>query len=100
MDKVIDEDSGQTEKVKLCQFSWVCDGVAAPSQSDPLYKSALYIAYNVLSVDAYKDVIPSSAVFFHNASVSPQWKYYQLKRIGNHIFYGKSKPKKPKTETI
>jgi spore germination cell wall hydrolase CwlJ-like protein len=93
VEKVLDEETGFSEFVKVCQFSWVCEDPKTPSKSDPLYRQALYIAHEVLAVDAYADVVPKSALFFHNTTVSPSWPYTKLVQIGNHIFYSRTKKK-------
>ena len=91
VDKVVDD---EIQKVKLCQFSWVCENKGEPNKNSPRYKQAERIAYEVLAYDAYKEVIPRTALFFHNLHVDPLWPYKQVAKIGNHIFY--SKHKKPK----
>lgn len=88
-------DEGDTYKQKMCQFSWVCEGKGEPNKNSPGYIKAKQIAYDVLANDAYEDVIPKSALFFHNSSVEPGWPYQHAKKIGNHIFYGKGKKKNP-----
>jgi spore germination cell wall hydrolase CwlJ-like protein len=95
VDKLVDD---EVQKVKLCQFSWVCEGKADPNKNSTKYKQAEQVAYDVLAYDAYNDVIPKSALFFHNLSVDPLWPYKQVAKIGNHIFY--SKHKKPTQKTI
>ena len=94
VDKLVDD---EVQKVKLCQFSWVCEGKGDPNKNSTKYKQAEQVAYDVLAYDAYKDVIPKSALFFHNLSVDPLWPYKQVAKIGNHIFY--SKAKKPTQKT-
>ena len=94
VDKLVDD---EVQKVKLCQFSWVCEGKADPNKNSTKYKQAEQVAYDVLAYDAYNDVIPKSALFFHNLSVDPLWPYKQVAKIGNHIFY--SKHKKPTQKT-
>jgi spore germination cell wall hydrolase CwlJ-like protein len=96
-----ENDEGETEKIKLCQFSWVCEGRTEPNKNTPGYVQAKAIAYDVLANDAYAEVVPKSTLFFHNLTVEPNWPYQQAKKIGNHIFYSKSKKKqkvKPKLE--
>jgi spore germination cell wall hydrolase CwlJ-like protein len=51
-----------------------------------------------LAYDAYSEVVPKSALFFHNLQVDPLWPYKQVAKIGNHIFY--SRAKKPAQKTI
>jgi len=95
VDKLVDD---EMQKVKLCQFSWVCEGKGEPNQNNPKYKQAERVAYEVLAYDAYKEVVPRTALFFHNLHVDPLWPYKQVAKIGNHIFYSKNK-KQPKTNT-
>jgi spore germination cell wall hydrolase CwlJ-like protein len=77
----------------MCQFSWVCENKKKINTNDPRYIQALDVAYQVLAYDAYKDVLPRSALFFHNLTVDPLWPYKQVAKIGNHIFYSKQKVK-------
>ena len=86
IDKLIDD---EMQKVKLCQFSWVCEGKAEPNKNSIKYKQAEQVAYEVLAHDAYNDVVPKTTLFFHNLSVDPLWPYKQVAKIGNHIFYSK-----------
>ena len=89
INQVIYVDRGYDEKVKVCQFSWVCENPGKPNEHDPKYKQAFQIAYEVLVFDMYKEVIPKSVLFFHALHVDPAWPYRQVKKIGNHIFYSK-----------
>jgi spore germination cell wall hydrolase CwlJ-like protein len=91
-----ENDDGEVQKVKMCQFSWVCEGKDVPT-NNYRYNQAKKVAYDVLAFDAYEDVIPKSTLFFHNTSVQPNWVYQESKRIGNHIFYSKHKKKPKKT---
>lgn len=94
-----ENDEGEIQKVKLCQFSWVCEDKNEPNKNNPKYIQAKNIAYEVMAYDAYAEVVPKSTLFFHNLSVSPAWPYQQVKKIGNHIFYSKEKKKQqPKTK--
>ena len=99
VDKLIDD---EMQKVKLCQFSWVCEGKGEPNKNSTKYKQAEQVAYDVLAHDAYTDVVPKSTLFFHNLSVDPLWPYKQVAKIGNHIFYSKAKKpaQKPTQKTI
>ena len=79
----------------FCQFSWVCEGKGNPNKRDPSYQDSLQVAYDVLVLDKYKDVVPKSTLFFHNKSVEPDWENYdKVQIIGNHIFYSKKKKSK------
>jgi spore germination cell wall hydrolase CwlJ-like protein len=100
----INEETLDAYKVKMCQFSWVCENKKKPNTNDPRYIQSKEIAYNVLAYDAYDDVLPRTALFFHNLTVDPFWPYKQVAKIGNHIFYSKQKvkhnEKKPTTGVI
>lgn len=85
------ESDGKLIKIKQCQFSWVCEGKGEPNKHSEKYKQAEQVAYEVLANDAYSDVLPKHAVYFHATYVDPMWPYKQIKRIGNHIFYSKYK---------
>jgi spore germination cell wall hydrolase CwlJ-like protein len=80
--------------VKVCQFSWVCEEKTKLNLNSTTYKNALQVAYDVLVLDAYTDVIPKGVLIFHNLTVTPNWPYDKVKRIGNHIFYSKVKHNK------
>ena len=96
VDRIIDDES---VKVKLCQFSWVCEGKAEPNKNSQRYKQAQQVAYDVMANDAYNDVLPKSALFFHNLTVDPLWPYKQVAKIGNHIFYSRAKKSTQNTST-
>jgi N-acetylmuramoyl-L-alanine amidase len=98
-DPYIDDEG--LKKVKLCQFSWVCESDRRPlNVNDPRYKQSERIAYNVLAYDSYKDVVPSTVLFFHNLWVNPMWPYRKVAQIGNHIFYEKPKKKVHKPQML
>ena len=95
----IDEATQEMVRVKLCQFSWVCDNTR--NKINPArYRTAKQIAYDVLAFDAYKDVVPRTTLFFHNLSIQPNWPHHKVKQIGNHIFYTKAKYAKKKSQHI
>lgn len=89
--QVVDANTGD-ERV-ICQFSWTCEDVNPINRNDPRFKRSKEIAYQVLAYDAYSEILPRSTLFFHNTSVNPQWRYYRVGQIGNHIFYSKKKVK-------
>jgi spore germination cell wall hydrolase CwlJ-like protein len=93
-----EDEDGLSKKVKMCQFSWVCDRKTEPNTKSLRYIQAKQVAYDVLAHDAYNDVVPKSTLFFHNASVKPDWHYNQTKKIGNHIFYSKARKIKHETK--
>jgi spore germination cell wall hydrolase CwlJ-like protein len=96
VDKLVDD---EMQKVKLCQFSWVCEGKGDPNKNTARYKQAEQVAYDVLAYDAYSEILPKSALFFHNLQVDPLWPYKQVAKIGNHIFYSRAKKSTQKTST-
>ena len=97
VEKVVDDEA---IKVKLCQFSWVCEGKGEPNKNSQRYKIAQQVAYDVMANDAYTDVLPKSALFFHNLTVDPLWPYKQVAKIGNHIFYSKHKKQTNTQKTV
>lgn len=97
VEKLIDD---EPIKVKLCQFSWVCEDKVEPNKNSQRYKQAHQVAYEVMANDAYNDVVPKSALFFHNLTVDPLWPYKQVAKIGNHIFYSKNKKSNNTQKTV
>lgn len=75
--------------VKVCQFSWVCEGKGNPNRSTHAYQKSLQVAHDVLAYDKYKDVIPKTVLFFHNTSIVNHYPHEVVAKIGNHIFYKK-----------
>ena len=84
-------EDGEVEKVKVCQFSWVCDPDVVANRNSPLYRQALTIAYDVLAYDAHTEVLPSNVLFFHSILINPGWNLRRVATIGNHVFYSKGK---------
>jgi spore germination cell wall hydrolase CwlJ-like protein len=97
VEKIVDD---ELTKVKLCQFSWVCEGKGEPNTNSQRYRQAQQVAYDVMANDAYNDVLPKSALFFHNLTVDPLWPYKQVAKIGNHIFYSKHKKQTTTQKTV
>ena len=97
VEKIIDD---ELTKVKLCQFSWVCEDKTEPNKNSQRYKLAQQVAYDVMAYDAYEDVVPKSTLFFHNLHVDPLWPYKQVAKIGNHIFYSKHKKQTNTQKTV
>lgn len=85
------------EPKKLCQFSWVCEDKDDPSKQNLMYKRAERIAREVM-MGLHNGFIPANVLFFHATSVNPQWKYYPVMTIGNHVFYSKYKQKSNNNE--
>jgi len=86
----IDTETGESRQVTLCQFSWACASPPEPSKNNVNYLQAKQVAYDVLVHDAYNDVVPRTALFFHNIYVAPGWAYRRVAKIGRHIFYSKN----------
>jgi spore germination cell wall hydrolase CwlJ-like protein len=82
--------------VKVCQFSWVCEGKGNPNRNSQRYQTSLQVAKDVLVYDKYKDVIPKTVLFFHNTTVVNNYPHEVVARIGNHIFYKKKHGKNRK----
>jgi spore germination cell wall hydrolase CwlJ-like protein len=90
----INEETDESFWIKVCQFSWVCEGKKDPNRKSARYQTSLQVAKEVLVYDMHKEVIPATVLFFHNLSVQPSITYGFVKRIGNHIFYSKPRKKK------
>jgi len=89
-------DEEETFWVKVCQFSWVCEGKGNPNRNSHSYQTSLQVAKDVLIYDKYKEVIPKTVLFFHNTSVINNYPHEVVARIGNHIFYKKKHGKHSK----
>ena len=79
-----------TEKVPVCQFSWVCNIVRKPKENDERWVKSQEVAYNIAAgeYDDYREKY-RSALFFHSTRIRPAWakqKHY-VARVGGHIFY-------------
>ena len=88
----IKNENGEVSK-RLCQFSWVCENKNVANKNSTRYKQAQQIAYDVLVHNMYTNIIPKTALFFHNITVDPSWPYKKVTVIGNHIFYSREKTK-------
>jgi spore germination cell wall hydrolase CwlJ-like protein len=86
--------------IRMCQFSWVCADVPVIDSTHPSYIRAVLLAKEILINNAYRDVIPESVLFFHNVLIKPNWSYQQIKIIGNHLFYSRTKSSKPVVESF
>jgi spore germination cell wall hydrolase CwlJ-like protein len=82
-------DDGETKKVKLCQFSWVCFKQKAIDVLDPAYHMAERIAFEVF-IGMHATVVPANVLFFHSASINPNWSYRKYAKIGGNVFYVKN----------
>lgn len=93
MVKQTNEDD-ETFWVKVCQFSWVCEGKSNPPTHSARYQKSLQVAYDVLAYDKYNDVVPKNTLYFHNTSYTNEYPHEVTARIGNHVFYARKKIKK------
>jgi spore germination cell wall hydrolase CwlJ-like protein len=84
----------------ICQFSWVCENKPEPNKNSSRYKVAEQVAYDVMVNNRYQDVLPRTALFFHNTTVDPLWPYKQVAIIGGHIFYSKHKKQTNTQKTV
>jgi len=75
----------------ICQFSWVCEGKGEPNKNSHRYKVAEQVAYEVMVMNQYTDVVPKSTLFFHSINIDPLWPYKKVATIGGHVFYSKIK---------
>lgn len=80
-----------TKKVRVCQFSWVCESKTHLNKNSQAYQKALQIATEVLAYDAHANLLPKNTLFFHSVRVNPNWGYRKVAVIGNHIFYAKGR---------
>jgi spore germination cell wall hydrolase CwlJ-like protein len=72
----------------VCQFSWTCERVKAPSENSVKYQQIKQI------VDEFADGgYPewrekyAKSLHYHAYYVNPRWKLNRLARVGAHIFY-------------
>ena len=86
----------------VCQFSWLCEpetvarrkSITATPLYDHIRKIAIYAMMNYESVHD----MTNGALYYHANYVNPQWKMTVSARIGNHIFYKRSKDPQWKKE--
>lgn len=71
----------------VCQFSWYCSGsTRARPVNSAAYNDSYEIAKKVMLEDFRLESV-GDAVYFHSDSISPNWNYQLVTKIGNHIFY-------------
>jgi len=97
-DEVIEINEVVHRKIKVCQFSWVCNKPGPIKYVSDRWEESLAVATEVL----YNGLrLPSDAMaealYYHNTHVRPNWGLERITRIGNHIFYSQDPaPKKKK----
>jgi spore germination cell wall hydrolase CwlJ-like protein len=72
----------------VCQFSWTCERVKPPSETDPRYVKIKEIV-NEFSEGGFVEYREKYAKSYHYHAyyVNPRWKLNRLHRVGAHIFY-------------
>jgi spore germination cell wall hydrolase CwlJ-like protein len=83
------EDGTPISKI-MCQFSWVCDEFR-PGVNRATYAQSHQVAYQILSTDAWNDLLPRNTLYFHATHISPNWGLQKVKSIGQHVFYTNNK---------
>jgi spore germination cell wall hydrolase CwlJ-like protein len=83
----------QKTKIKtktICQFSWYCDKSLSLRENSKQYKVSVELAIRVF-VEGLHIKELKNALYFHNATVVPNWKLVKVATIGNHTFYSNTK---------
>ena len=69
------------------QFSWVGEKVGG-IKNKYAWEECLIVAKKALTENKLHDTIyRTRAMYYHNTSVQPQWKFKYVAKIGNHLFY-------------
>ena len=79
------------QQVPVCQFSWVCSGIARkPKSDDERWVESQTIAQRLAEGEFQEERAKyGSALFFHNGGVRPIWARTKqlVARTGRHFFY-------------
>lgn len=72
----------------VCQFSWTCERVKPPSETDPRYVKIkeLVEEFSQGGFQEWREKYAKS-YHYHAYYVNPRWKLNRLHRVGAHIFY-------------
>jgi spore germination cell wall hydrolase CwlJ-like protein len=86
----------------ICQFSWYCDNSFLVRRSKivgtPLYNQIREISiYAMMNYESIQDET-KGALYYHANYINPGWRLNVTARIGNHIFYKRSKDPELKRE--
>ena len=86
--KTVERQETVKRRVRVCQFSWVCNPPAPVKYVSDRWQESVAVAMEVM----YQGVtLPhgymADALYFHNTHVRPRWGLERLGRIGGHIFY-------------
>ncbi len=86
--KVVERQETVHRRVRVCQFSWVCNPPAPVRYVSDRWEESLAVATEVMyqGLRLPSDAM-SEALYFHNTHVRPNWGLERIARIGNHIFY-------------
>lgn len=77
----------------VCQFSWRCHSVRAPSQTDSVWLECQRIARALLNDRGYFQQFRQrmgNILYFHNVYDRPSWSRSKVRliKISGHLFYG------------
>jgi len=77
-----------TKRYVVCQFSWTCIRVVAPSSENAKYKKIRELVedYAEGGYQDYREKFKKS-LHYHAYYVSPNWPLNRLAQVGAHIFY-------------
>jgi len=71
----------------VCQFSWYCSSRNHVTPTNSIaYNESFEVAKKVMLEDFKLDSV-KDAIYFHADTISPNWRYRQVAKIGAHIFY-------------
>lgn len=71
-----------------CQFSWLCNGQRLAKPDPVNWKKCYDIAFKILVLGEYKDIVPGVLYFHANYIKHPTPnKIKYVEQIGNHRFY-------------
>lgn len=92
----------QQKTAGVCQFSWYCDQ-SFLSRRQKIVKTPLYNQIREIAIYAmmnYENISDNTkgALYYHANYVKPGWKLNVTARIGNHVFYKRSKDPELKRE--
>lgn len=74
-------------KKVVCQFSWYCSNRNHMRPANSVaYNESYEVAKKVMLEDFRLDSV-KDAIYFHADTISPNWRYHQVAKIGTHIFY-------------
>jgi spore germination cell wall hydrolase CwlJ-like protein len=74
-------------KQVVCQFSWYCSSRNHVTPTNSVaYAESFEVAKKVMLEDFRLDSV-KDAIYFHADTISPNWRYQQVAKIGAHIFY-------------